>query len=456
MHLPSPAGRCFLLEILPVHSAGLNRSSPASTFPLQRHPHFCVVIVLVIQLYPTLCNPMNCIVHQAPLSMEFSRQEYWSGLPFPSPGDLPDPGIKLRSPALQADSLPAEPPGKSSVEVCDLTVRKGVGSVPSMALWWRCQVSCSLLCWPKWKNLNEFFGHLHVWEVESKAQKEHSEHPTVVVGEVIFNVQAGCVPVEGVHNCEKPECPGGKGWSSWDHPESELNPFLPPAVCAYMFLEPEPSLLFVPAICIPTIEMSLGSLRAVPMAVVAVPCHLLWDSVLTSNICPPPQESENRLHLFLAGVGRIGILLVFSYLGPSYYNSILSFSETPPCTRVFWGLLSTLSISPCHHCSALGWLSRPSVPRVLPLLPQLLICMMLRCSFMTKVGDQSIVSKSYSNMIQSLMWPYLHFLRMLCWSLLHISLLFLFIVESWSFPFLWFPVSCLGSQSWPFQTLDGR
>ena len=45
------------------------------------------------------------IVHQAPLSMEFSRQEYWSGLPFPSPGDLPDPGIEPRSSVLQADSL---------------------------------------------------------------------------------------------------------------------------------------------------------------------------------------------------------------------------------------------------------------------------------------------------------------------------------------------------------------
>ena len=45
-------------------------------------------------------------------SMEFSRPEYWSGQPFPSPGDLPKPGIKPRSPALQADSLPAEPPGK--------------------------------------------------------------------------------------------------------------------------------------------------------------------------------------------------------------------------------------------------------------------------------------------------------------------------------------------------------
>ena len=47
-----------------------------------------------------------------PPSMGFSRQEYWSGLPFPSPGDLPDPGIKPRPPALQADSLPAEPQGK--------------------------------------------------------------------------------------------------------------------------------------------------------------------------------------------------------------------------------------------------------------------------------------------------------------------------------------------------------
>ena len=49
---------------------------------------------------------------QAPPSMEFSRQEYWSGLPFPSPGDLPDPGMEPRSPALQVDSLPSEPLGK--------------------------------------------------------------------------------------------------------------------------------------------------------------------------------------------------------------------------------------------------------------------------------------------------------------------------------------------------------
>ena len=52
------------------------------------------------------------VAHQAPPPMGFSRQEYWSGLPFPSPGDLPDPGIEPRSPALQADTLTYEPPGK--------------------------------------------------------------------------------------------------------------------------------------------------------------------------------------------------------------------------------------------------------------------------------------------------------------------------------------------------------
>ena len=62
-----------------------------------------------IQLFATTWT----IVHQAPLSMGFSRQEYWSRLPCPPPGDLPDPGIKPRSPPLQMDSLTAEPPGKS-------------------------------------------------------------------------------------------------------------------------------------------------------------------------------------------------------------------------------------------------------------------------------------------------------------------------------------------------------
>ena len=51
------------------------------------------------------------VAHQTPLSLESSRQEYWSKLPFPSPGDLPDPGIEPRFPTLQADSLPSELPG---------------------------------------------------------------------------------------------------------------------------------------------------------------------------------------------------------------------------------------------------------------------------------------------------------------------------------------------------------
>ena len=56
------------------------------------------------------------IAHQASLSLGFLRQGYWSGLPFPSLGNLPDPGIKLGSPALQADTLPSEPPGKLNVK----------------------------------------------------------------------------------------------------------------------------------------------------------------------------------------------------------------------------------------------------------------------------------------------------------------------------------------------------
>ena len=64
-------------------------------------------LCLVVQSCPTLCNPMDCS-GQALLTMGFSRPEYWSGLPCLPPGDLPNPGIKPRSPELQADSLPSE------------------------------------------------------------------------------------------------------------------------------------------------------------------------------------------------------------------------------------------------------------------------------------------------------------------------------------------------------------
>ena len=65
------------------------------------------------------------VAYQAPPSMGFSRQECWSGLPFPSPGDLPDPGIKPRSPALQADALLSEPMQKYMLN--DSISRKSLG-----------------------------------------------------------------------------------------------------------------------------------------------------------------------------------------------------------------------------------------------------------------------------------------------------------------------------------------
>ena len=68
----------------------------------------CVKSLSHVQLFAT---PWT-VAHRAPLSMGFSRQEYWSGLPFASPGDLPNPGTEPKSPTLQADALPSELQGK--------------------------------------------------------------------------------------------------------------------------------------------------------------------------------------------------------------------------------------------------------------------------------------------------------------------------------------------------------
>ena len=98
------------------------------------------VKVLVAHSCPTLCNPwtVDC---QVPLAMGFSRQEYWSGLPFPSLGNLPDPGVKPGSPALQADSLSSETPRKPWTHVSsqhpllwDWMAHKMVGSWNSREL----------------------------------------------------------------------------------------------------------------------------------------------------------------------------------------------------------------------------------------------------------------------------------------------------------------------------------
>ena len=98
--LPLPP--CRWMEQMFNSSLGPAKTFPAKTVKVKSLSH--------VRLFAT---PWT-VAHQAPTSMEFSRQEYWNGLPFPSPGDLPDPGIKTGSPGLQADVLPFEPPGNSS------------------------------------------------------------------------------------------------------------------------------------------------------------------------------------------------------------------------------------------------------------------------------------------------------------------------------------------------------
>ena len=85
---------------------------------------------------------------QAPPFMGLSRQEYWSGLPFPSPGDLPDPGIEPGAPALEADTLPSEPPGKSSISMSILFQQRRRWHptpvlLPGKSHGWRNLVGCS-------------------------------------------------------------------------------------------------------------------------------------------------------------------------------------------------------------------------------------------------------------------------------------------------------------------------
>ena len=93
----------------------------------------CMHTCLLSHFSPVqLCNAMDWSPPQAPLSMGFSRQEYWGGLPFPSPEDLPDSGIVPVSPALQADSLLTEPPGKaSSISLWHTGLQGKLGNVVS-------------------------------------------------------------------------------------------------------------------------------------------------------------------------------------------------------------------------------------------------------------------------------------------------------------------------------------
>ena len=113
------------------------------------------------QLFLTLWT----VAHKAPLSLRLSRQEYWSGLPFPSQGDILDAGIEPRSPALQADSLPSEPPGKVAPFLCpplvkrmlvDISVWASFMSLLHVTLDW-----CFVRCFPSF--IFHFLPHLFIW-----------------------------------------------------------------------------------------------------------------------------------------------------------------------------------------------------------------------------------------------------------------------------------------------------
>ena len=92
------------------------------------------------------------VAYQAPPSMGFSRQEYWNGLPFPSPGDLPDPGIESGSPAFQADTLTSEPPGKPHIYAQFSSVQS-LSHVRLFAIPWIAARQASLSVTNSWSSL---------------------------------------------------------------------------------------------------------------------------------------------------------------------------------------------------------------------------------------------------------------------------------------------------------------
>ena len=103
--------------------------------------YVCVLVAQSCQLFVTSWT----VAHQTPLSVEFSRQEYWSGLLFPSPGDLPDSGIEPGSLALQADSLLSEPPRKPHMCLSVLVIVQMCGTNVPVYLS-PCICTCARVC----------------------------------------------------------------------------------------------------------------------------------------------------------------------------------------------------------------------------------------------------------------------------------------------------------------------
>ena len=154
---------CLALEVKVLHSTALAclsscQSTNIQKFPPRKRPFRCSLCRLRLSAAPSptcqltlsVCpelpllrvkmESLSCVcllatpwpvAHQAPLSMGFSRQEYWSRVPCPPPGDFPDPGTEPGSPALQADSLPSELPGKPPAQMAATLLSDGMGVLPS-------------------------------------------------------------------------------------------------------------------------------------------------------------------------------------------------------------------------------------------------------------------------------------------------------------------------------------
>ena len=105
----------------------------------------CVCVFSVARSCPTLCGPRDCS-RQTSLPMEFSRQEYWSGIPFPTPGDLPNPGIELASPALAGRLFTTNATGKLKVKWKGKRLsRVWLSNVYPKSLLLKVQFSCSVV-----------------------------------------------------------------------------------------------------------------------------------------------------------------------------------------------------------------------------------------------------------------------------------------------------------------------
>ena len=123
---------------------------PSAFFPptsLRLVAYVSRVCVYVAQLCPTLCDPVDCSPPGSSVH-GFSRQEYWSGLPFPSPGDLPNPRTEARSPALKADSLRPEPPKLTMWVLVALTLSGFLDPTANSFLWTSSALQVSWLISP--------------------------------------------------------------------------------------------------------------------------------------------------------------------------------------------------------------------------------------------------------------------------------------------------------------------